>query len=228
LTKACNYGFILAYMEPQVVEVQEEQRMVGFPQQPKPEGSKNTKWIVAIVGVVIIVIIGLVFILMGPGGFTRQSSSTPTPVSNSLQTLPTNSPEPTPSAQATPTSAPVDREKISIEVLNGTGKVGDAGFLKGELEKLGYKDIAAGNAEDQNQEQTTAIFSTDLDQAYVDEIVNRLKDLYEDVRVRKQSLSDGDAKITTGTRKQTASASSTPSSTASSTPSPSPTTTPES
>lgn len=212
-------------MEPQVVEVQEEQRMVGFPEQSNKGESKNTKWIIAIIGVVLIVIIGLVFILMSPGGEDK-SSATPTPSSDSLKTLPTNTPDPTQAPAATPTSAPANREDISIEVLNGTGKVGDAGYLQGELEDLGYEDVTAANAEDQNQDQTTAIFSTDLEQSYVDEIVDRLKELYEDVRVRKQSLSDVDVRITTGSRKQSASADSTPASTP--TPDSSPAATPES
>lgn len=213
-------------MEPQVVEVQEEQRIVGFPEQNGKGENKNNKWIIAIIGVVIIVIIGLVFILMSPEE-AGETSASPTPDANSLKTLPTSSAEPTQEAAATPTSSPTNREDISIEVLNGTGTVGDAGYLKTELEDLGYEDITAGNADDQDQEQTTAIFSSDLDQAYVDEIVNRLKELYEDVRVRKQSLSDVDIRITTGSRKQTASASSTPASSSTPSPTASPTATPE-
>lgn len=211
-------------MEPQVVEVQEEQKMVGFPHHDNRSEGNNTKWVIAIIGVVIIVIIGLVFILMSPGGGGKGSAS-PSPNGNALQAVPTNSPEPTPSAQPTPTPASVNRDEISIEVLNGTGKVGDAGFLKGELVDLGYKEISTGNADQQNQEQTTAIFSTDLNQSYADEITNLLKTLFEDVRVRKQSLSDVDVRLTTGTRKQSATASTKPSS--SPTPTASPTATPE-
>ncbi|MBU2592171.1 LytR C-terminal domain-containing protein [Patescibacteria group bacterium] len=63
------------------------------------------------------------------------------------QPAPTN----TPAATATPTPS---REKIQIEVLNGSGIPGLAGKAKEFLESLGYKDIKTGNADSYDYQKT--------------------------------------------------------------------------
>ncbi|MDP3917815.1 MAG: LytR C-terminal domain-containing protein [Candidatus Woesebacteria bacterium] len=52
-----------------------------------------------------------------------------------------------PEASATPEpKVEVDRSKILLQVLNGSGTSGFAGKAKTYLEGLGYKDVMAGNA----------------------------------------------------------------------------------
>lgn len=179
---------------------------VSFPQPREAEGkSKNFKIIIAVVGVILIVVIGGWLILGNNSGEGGQPS--PTPAESGLSNFPTpaltQTPTPTPSASA----APVDKTSIKIEVLNGTGVPGEASFLEKELSELGYEDTTASNADDQSQTETVATYSRELSAVVADEITARLEELYEKVRTRRATISGGfDLSITTGPRK-TASAS---------------------
>lgn len=73
--------------------------------------------------------------------------------------MPTNinvSPTPTsaPTVMPSPTSIPPKKETVTIEVLNGGGKVGAASKMKAVLEKAGYKVGNTGNTEDFSHETT--------------------------------------------------------------------------
>lgn len=79
----------------------------------------------------------------------------------------TTQPEPTvtptpPPADETPTPTPIDRSAITLEVLNGVGIAGAAGDTADQLEALGYTIIDTGNAEAQDYQTTTVVFSPDL------------------------------------------------------------------
>ena len=185
---------------------------VGFPPQTPPPGSKQNggggkmvKFAIAIIGVVLIVGIGGVFIFSSGGeGGTEPS---PTPGVDSLSTFPTPQPTTAPSSP-TPEAKPVDKSEVSIEVLNGTGTPGDAGALSDALEEAGFSEITAGNADEQDATAAVATYSRDLPQSVVDEITAVLEDMYEEVTTRKATLSgDYDASIVTGTKKSSAASS---------------------
>jgi hypothetical protein len=57
-------------------------------------------------------------------------------------------------AEPTPQAEKVDRGKLKIQVLNGTGGKGVAAKAKGELESMGYKDVDTGNADREDYKQT--------------------------------------------------------------------------
>jgi hypothetical protein len=102
-----------------------------------------------------------------------------------------------------------------VEVLNGTGVPGEASFLQKELEELGFENIEAGNADEQDQTETIATYSRELSATVADEITARLEELYEKVRTRRATVSgDFDLTITTGPRKKTLGATSSPTSSA--------------
>lgn len=157
------------------------------------------KVIIAVIGVILILVAGGWFILGNNSG----SGATPSPTPNSgLSTFPTPAATETPAPSPTPDAEPVDKSEISIEVLNGTGVPGEAGYLQGELEDLGFEDITAGNADDQDATETVATYSRELSAEVADEITERLEELYETVRTRRATISgDFDVSITTGTRK---------------------------
>ncbi len=184
--------------QPQAVPPQPE---VSFPQPRDTEGkSKNFKVIIAVIGVIVIVVVGGWLILGNSSG--EGSSPTPVATDDGLSTFPTpevtQTPQPTPSASA----APVDKSEIKVEVLNGTGVPGEASFLEGEMEDLGFEDITAGNADEQDQTETVATYSRELSPAVADEITAKLEELYEKVRTRRATVSGGfDLSITTGPRK---------------------------
>lgn len=177
---------------------------VSFPQprEPQSKGS-NAKVIIAVVGVIIILVVGGWFILGNNAG----GDDTPSPTPNGgLSTFPTPAQTSTPEPTATATPEPVDKSEIKIEVLNGTGVPGEASFLQGELEELGYEDITAGNADEQDATDTVATYSRDLSAEVADEITERLEALYEKVTTRRATISGGyDISITTGTRKKSGS-----------------------
>jgi len=211
---------------------------VSFPQPREPEARKgsNARVVIAIIGVIIIVVLGGWFIL---GNRDGSATPTPTPVGG-LSTFPTPGTAATPETSPTPTPAPVDKSEVKIEVLNGTGVPGEASFLEKELVALGFENIKAGNADEQNATETVVTYSRDFSQATADEITAKLEEIYTTVRTRKATPSgDFDVSITTGPRKggstakpatakPSATATATPKASASATPTPTatPTSTP--
>ena len=121
--------------------------------------------------IVIAIIVVLVLILLGvfkfaTGGSNSKAEITPTPtieVAPTEEPTPTEelSPSPTVKPKTTPTSSPtpkpsvnpvdkasgLDRSKLSIHILNGSGVTGAAKKASDLLEGLGYNVIQIGNAE---------------------------------------------------------------------------------
>jgi hypothetical protein len=200
---------------------------VGFPspQNHPEEQSKGgiMKWIIALI-VIVIIIAGGIFAIRNFSGGESTDDASPTP--NTLSSFATPTSTPTPTAAATPTPKP--KSEVKVQILNGTGKAGEASFLKDEMEKLGYSDIEAANADSQDETVTTFSFDKDLSDDYVTEITKKLEEIYQDVRVRRSSLTDFDVSILTGPRKGTSATSESPTPSGSATPTASPTSSPES
>jgi len=70
--------------------------------------------------------------------------------------FPTATPTPAPKPTATPTPK-VSRQDLEIEILNGTGKAGQASSLQEELEELGYNIGKIGNADNYDYQKTVII-----------------------------------------------------------------------
>ncbi len=187
---------------------------VGFPgeQKPKNSGKNLSKWIIAVIGVLIIVVVGGFFVFKVTD--TKDSEDTKDEAEGSslgVFTTPTPIPSPTPAA----TAEPVAKSELQIEVLNGTGVAGQAGFVKRELEKLDFENIVAGNADEQDADRTVVTFSSNVSKIYIDEITAMLEKHYSDVSTRKGSLTgDIDIKIVTGKTKSSGSSSTSSSATA--------------
>jgi len=215
--------------EPQPEQVA-PQPQVGFPDQQTSKGkSKFSKWIFAIIGALIVAGVAAFFVFKvnSADNSSVEGVSSEDP-SQDLGTFPTPAPQETQSPAPTATPEPVDKSEISVEILNGTGKAGEASFLKSELEDIGIENIEAANADEQNETRTTVTFSRDLSKVHTDEITQLLKDLYEDVSTRKGTLTGGiDIRIITGPRKASAASKNTPSPSTSPTASPAPTESPE-
>src|SRR3546814_13026593 len=80
-----------------------------------------------------------------------------------------------------------NKESISIEVLNGTGIGGEAGYLETQLKSLGYTDIKTGNASGATVSVTTITFNTSVSETVVSEITKKLEDIYQKVETKKSS-----------------------------------------
>ncbi|MFC1790712.1 LytR C-terminal domain-containing protein [Patescibacteria group bacterium] len=94
----------------------------------------------------------------------------PVPVAAEVTPTPTMMPEPTPAPE-------LDREDLTVQVLNGSGTPGLAGVAKDFLEGLGYPEVETGNADSYDYEQTE-IAIKDSKAAYLALLQEDLEDDY--------------------------------------------------
>lgn len=189
--------------EPQVSVLENQ-----VPPQPIKKNKSGAKWLLIVI---------LLLLIAGVAGFfLTQSQSgeelpSPTP---SFQETATETPE------ATTTPAPISKADIKIEVQNGTGVAGEAGFLQTTLKAMGFENITVGNAATQDATTTTITFSSKISKEIQDELTTKLKTIYTSLETKTSStLTKSDILIVTGTRKGSTTASSSPK--GSSTPKPS-------
>lgn len=160
---------------------------VSFPGgKRKKKFNKKLLFIPAVV-VVLLVVAGL--LIFKEDEFVLSPEPSPTPFEEVIQT-----PSPTPE------QTEVDREEISIKVLNGTGIKGEAAFLQKEMGELGYDDVDIGNASQQDRTTTEVTFRPSVPDAAVDEVTDKLKELYKDVETDTDAAADRDIQIITGLR----------------------------
>jgi hypothetical protein len=185
-----------------------------------PQKSKKTLAVILLLAAVVL-IAGALFYFLGQ---KKQSEMQASPTPNSGLYVTSETPIPVPSSTAEPV---VDKKTVSISILNGTGIAGEASYLQGKLRALGYEDITAANASNQDNTTTTLRYLDTLSASVVDEITGELKNTYQDVTSSKSSSLDVDVQITTGLRKgATAKPSATPTASQSPSPSASPSLTP--
>ncbi len=160
-------------------------KTVGFPELKKDRGN--------LAKVLFLIIVGILILVVGINLLKTKG------VKLSLSPTPTLQPTPSPYFVASPTpTVEVSRERIRIQVLNGTNIPQQAAKVKGELERLGYSDIEIGNAESQNYTITQVTFSPDVHQLLKDEILQKLESLYAEVKVNTSAIRGFDIQIITG------------------------------
>lgn len=148
----------------------------------------NKKSLITIVGVLIIG--GLAGWLIFRGGESEEvREPSPTPGLEEITSTPT------------PISALIEKDKIRIEVLNGTGIAQEAAYLQGKLADLGYSDIETGDADSEDYVETEVTFSSGLAQEVIDEITQQLESIYKQVDTKTSSSLDVDVQVITGYRK---------------------------
>lgn len=162
---------------------------------------------------VIIAVIVLLLLLVGGLIFWKAKGSkkdlvTPTPTPTEQVTLPpTSTPTATPTVsvapvkETTPTLSP--KQKVKIEVLNGTGVTGEASYLKTKLVNAGFATIDTGNASTTSAEAKTAVtYYSTFPVAMKIDLTTLLSDLYMLVAATNSAESSKyDAIIVTGKRK---------------------------
>lgn len=134
------------------------------------EEKKKSHWLLYLIGVLIIIgALGyMIYDFMNLGHSSLFSKVTPTP---------TPSMAPTVAPTATPPPANLDKSKLDIKVLNGSGTAGAASKMKDTLEKLGYTVTSTGNADNYNYAQTEIHVSSDQKQ-YLDTLKKDLSSDY--------------------------------------------------
>lgn len=174
---------------PQIEVAQQGPPQAGsFSPQSKAKSS-GSKWLLIFIGLLILGGAGIFF-------FTKSGS---TPIATPTPTFKTE-PIQTTAGTATPTSAPVKKDEVSIEIQNGTGITGEAKLLQDKLKVLGYSDITVGNASSTDNTDTTVTFLKTLSQTVQDEIKKELEKTYKTVTVKTSTTQKSDILILTGLR----------------------------
>jgi hypothetical protein len=182
---------------------------VGFPVTTPQTKKGINKWIFVLIGLLILGVGGVIL-------FTRGSGETESTLEPTAEPIATIAPSPT----STPKAA--DKAKVAIQVKNGTGITGEAGYLSEKLKEMGYTKVTTGNADKENYVTTEVTFNKSLDLAIQDEITKKLESLYQKVEVKSSSTQTSDVVIITGLKKgATAKPSSSPTATPKVTTSPS-------
>jgi hypothetical protein len=102
----------------------------------------------------------------------------------------------------TPTPSPVPKDKYEVEILNGSGQVGEAGAIREVLEDVGYKIADVGNADSYDYTSCVIKAQLSVEDSFVDELESELKKEFAKVTTERDD--DITAKIvvvTGGTRK---------------------------
>lgn len=149
------------------------------------------KWLWIFLGLLVLGGVGVFF-------FTK-NKATPTPTATpSFGVIPVEEATETPSPSPVP--EPVDKAKVTIEVQNGTGVTGEAGFLQTKLKALGYSDIKVGNADNTSYTDTLVTFKKDTQQAVQDELKKELETIYKKVVIKTSTSQTVNVLIITGLR----------------------------
>ncbi len=164
-------------------------------EEPQPRRSsprdEGREW-----GWVVLVVIFLLVLGAAVWGWQRRQSAvadaTPTPSPIELFTTP-------PLFSPTPTPTPVPKDLYTLTVLNGSGTPGEAGEIQGILEDAGYEVTNADNAENFNFTDAVVRYPPDAVDAYIDELVDVLKDEFTAVeRETDDGLADDEIVVVTG------------------------------
>lgn len=136
-------------------------------------------------GLVTFVVVG---VLAGGIFYFNSKVSNPSPVQTD-----TNAQTTVPSATASPTAAPeVDLTTLKINILNGSGKAGQAGIAQGLLEKAGFEGIDTGNADSFDFTATQVALKADLHESVFTSVSDALSDTYV---VEKADALDADSEF---------------------------------
>jgi hypothetical protein len=200
---------------------------ISFPPQPPKKKSNKIPLIIAVI-VIVTLVVGF-FLLRRPSQQQSEEKSSPAPT-EAFEQLPTQEPSPA-----------VKKGELKIQILNGTGKPGQAAQALALLKDAGFNEsnIKTGNAQNYATQPTTIKIKKGLD-SYATEIKNLLQKSFDEVKIDTNyldAIEDYDIVITTGGKKYeeptstpapTSSASSpsptsTPTTTPTNTPAPSPT-----
>ena len=182
LAKSKNGGIILAMEEEQKDEVFQAPKEFES-RLSRPRSNPNVKRYLTII--LLIVVLGLlIFGVTRFFGGANKPEPTPTPAPT-IEVIPTEEPAPAEEVETTPTKKPtntptpkptvnpidkatgIDRSKLSIQVLNGSGATGAAKKASDFLEGLGYNVIKIGNA-DSSDYSSTEIQISSAQSKYLD------------------------------------------------------------
>lgn len=151
-------------------KTEEPERVLDQPKYNLEKTSNNRSLLV-------IIFIGIALILFGGFLLIGKSSIINLPSFSRPTLTPTVTPSPT--LTPTPTVDPsLKRSDIKLRILNGTDKTGFAKQASESLKDLGYKNIATGNA-DNSDYQNTVIKIKEAKKHYLPLIINDIKNQFD-------------------------------------------------
>lgn len=140
---------------------------------------------------------GAVFWAASSMGFLAPQKSLEKKSTTVISPSPKTTTAPTASKAAETTSSP--KGNIKIQILNGSGVVGQASKIKDELTSLGFTNIQTGNAEGPIANTTIVVFSKEVSKADQNAIVIELKKTFNNIDTQQIPSSNAyDVSITTG------------------------------
>ena len=159
------------------------------------EGSSAVKKVV----LVVLILAVLTGIVAGGVYFYKNSQKPSQPSSQAAKPIvrPTNTPKPS------PTSKPVDFGKLTVSILNGSGKPGEAGKVEKMLSEIGFKETDTGNADSYDYTETKVQAKSEIS----DEVFAKLSEVLGNDYVLERSKSplseksEYDVVITVGSKK---------------------------
>lgn len=133
----------------------------------------------------VVSIIIIIIVLLGLTGFYLYKEKMKTIIPAKQQTTvvavnPTGIPTPTSSDAGVSPSA--IRSQYTIEILNGSGREGEAGKLREQLTAEGFVVDAVGNADDSEHLKTEIRYKKQIDKEYILLLDNYLETLYSTIR----------------------------------------------
>ena len=145
-----------------------------------------------------IIIVVVVLIALAGGFFFWQKQQTKDSEVKKVMVDDKKEPTSTPS----PTAKPIDKSKVKIQILNGTGTPGEAKTAVDALVEAGYKteNITTGNAEEYDHAKTTISAKKGFEDVAGD-IEKSLNSSFDTIEIDSQELdADGefDVVVTTG------------------------------
>ncbi|MBI4033250.1 MAG: LytR C-terminal domain-containing protein, partial [Candidatus Blackburnbacteria bacterium] len=142
---------------------------------------KKKLLIISVVGVIIVLTVVLVLtgkinpnrFLSKDAGQPKTEESPPSASQQPVQTPPTETP------QSTESSVPlVDKETLSIQILNGTGIAGQASTVKDQLTQVGFKSFTLGNAQNTANIEAAVAFFQNVPAQIQQEIIAELGKIF--------------------------------------------------
>lgn len=190
-------GFPIHEIEPTVADPDDNE----FSGTDVPEKNNNNLYImIGVFGVLVLILIYMFFFY----GKTpsKKNSLEPAPTQQQKQVVQTQKISPSedvrmPTQEAEPTIALKKRSELEIQILNGSGIVGQAGDLQEAFENAGFENISLGNAPTQTADKTLVVVNENVSQIMQRDIQSVLTDLNLDSRIRTSNDIEGDILITT-------------------------------
>ena len=194
-------GFPVHEIESTITELNDNE----FSGADTPEKKANHLYVmIGVFAVLILILIYMFFFYKKTP--SKKNSVEPAPTQQQQQQQQRSTPSPklspeediqTPTQEVEPTIVAKKKSELEIQILNGSGLVGQAGDLQEVFEDAGFEHITLGNAPTQTADKALIVVNEYVSQITQREIQSILTELDIDSRIRTSNDIEGDILITT-------------------------------